>query len=217
MATTDDLDDKARKSIARQTAPILAAMKRRPRGPVPAGGAGLTAPKAAATPKHAEDFVHCTLSLDGIENPPADLTELLEPKGVWLHLLRTGDTAPYFTTSEAQGFDDAHRVLAVTEGTLAQKIFDAVRALDTRDGKKKPAAVVRVVAVPALYAYALAVLRKAGPTAIVLAGPPALDGLTQADGYPEIPFRTFLTALAELRPGPDRAAAARPPGPLQYG
>lgn len=212
MASTDNLPAAIRDRVKKQTAPLLRAMLGAAAGPArkaKRGGLGIAPAEpaaeaeAAAAPKLAEDFVLCILSLEDVLQPPDNPQDLLRPKGFWLHLLRDDDKATHFTISESRDHEaDDPRVAVhtLTEGDLPDKIFQAALHLDEVDAphSDRDEDLVRVIWVPPLYTYALAVLRPEGAKVIVLS---MADGLDEAKKKPPadgVPFATFLKQLAAL-------------------
>jgi hypothetical protein len=214
MAGVDEFSPKQRKRVSEQTASFLAAAVageniRAKKGAKSAPKAAAVAVKKAKPPKLAESFVYITLPLAAVVDPPEDLSALLAPSGSWLHLIRTGADATHFAISDTRGFDDSHTVLALTEGDLPQKIYAAVKWLDAKDGDGHAQDTVRVLAFPALFVYALCILRKKGPTAIVVSTQPKLGDSSDKD-LEEIPL---VNLLQELKPAAQAALAqAKAPG-----
>lgn len=213
MADVDALPPKERKSVSEQLASFMVAMNAgdatlaKSNAALPKGGKATPKAKVAtAKPKPsklAESFIFVAISLTAVVKPPEDLAELLEPQGHWLHLVRTGTKATHFAISDSLGFDDTHKVMALTEGILPQAIFDAIKWVDAKDKAKLAQGLVRVVAFPALFCYALCILRKDGPTAVRLPAPPdeptdaGPKSVKVAHVYEEVPLGKLLNDLKE--------------------
>jgi len=199
MATPQEMKAKDRKSVAAQTASMMAMMTSSGGARKLSGGKTAMAPKVPVEPpKMAEDFPYIMIPLATVIDPPEDLSTLLKPSGTWLHLVRSGTKSSYFSVS-----DDEQQVLSLTRGDLPQKIFNAVQWLDGEDDEDNDDP-VSVLSIPALYVYALGILRKEGPTVVVVSGPEGI-GYKDRKKFSPVSMVEFLKKLAKL--DPDRLKA----------
>ena len=185
MAHSDPLPAGAAQSVAAQLGPFLT------------GPAGLPIPAFAAAnpPTLTESFAVCVVGADQVKNPPADLTALTEPVGLWHHQIRVGNTASHFARSTKQAFAGPGLVVQEwTESPLAEKIDAAITWVDQHVPGE---ATVRLLIVPAYYVHAFLIVRGDQSTALLIEQP---GGFTQLQYQQEYPLRQFLELLAKEQP-----------------
>jgi hypothetical protein len=199
MATPDKLAAKTRTSVAAQAssylkfAPPPAARAAAPADDAAApkaaaGKAKAKAAKAPAAPKPGNQrqsmgagFARCTITAAEVMHRPKDLASLLRPSGYWVHLV----TRPGENTGCAIcqcGMDPkVQNVVGMMFGDLGKQIEDAAYWLDEHDDIDDD--IVRLVHFPEFQVYALGVLRKTGPKAVLVSAPWDDKALTKHREY----------------------------------
>jgi hypothetical protein len=186
MAQPDPLPPAARSAVAKQLGQFLAMPKTGPK-----------AFAAAVGPELTESLAVCTIGADQVQNPPADLSTLVQPSGLWHHQIRTRTGPTHMAWSRQQGFGpDDQEVQQVVESPISDKLDRAMAWVDRHVPRDD--ATVRLLVIPAYYVNALAIIRKKKYTAVLVDQPPGFTRLTYEREYP---LRDFLKRLAREKVG----------------
>jgi hypothetical protein len=188
MATTDTLDNATRTAIAGKLASFVAKS-----ATLPAAPAAAAAPAASSL---GESLNICTLTVEQVLHPPADLAAIAKPSGMWHHQVHTGGVATHTARTHVSGLGGGgHEVTQVFETPIARKIDDAIAWLDTQLGDTP--ATVRLLIAPAYYLHALLVIRGNDYSAVVADQPATYTQLKIKTLYP---LKDFVAKLALENP-----------------
>jgi hypothetical protein len=186
VAHTDPLPQSALTQVARQVGQFLI----RPA----TAAAALTVPSA---PELAESLAICFAGADQVADPPADLSVLAQPSGLWHHQIRTAAGPTLSAWSRQAGFDPATLdVQQVVESPVAARLDQAMAWVDR--AVPDNAVTARLLVIPAYYVHALLLIRGKKLTAVLVDQP---AGFTALKYQKEYPLREFLKRLSKEQPG----------------
>jgi hypothetical protein len=183
VPTTDRLSDDALDSIAGQLGEFLA------------GGFTTAAAGPGFPTEVGESFAMCSVTLQQVRRPPADLRVLARPSGYWHHQLRTNGVVTHTAVSTKPGFGPVHEVEQVFASPLAGRIDAAITWVDKH---VKGKGTVRLLVIPAYLTHGLLVVRPDDTLEAVLVDQPEqYSHLHHETAYP---LADFLKRLAKETP-----------------
>jgi hypothetical protein len=185
MAKPDHLEPAVLRSVANQLSHFLAA----PRGLMP------LALGAIRKPELAESLAVCFVTAAQVTNPPADITVLARPSGLWHHQVWTEAGPTHMARSNQQGFSGVElEVSQLMESPIVAKVDAVVDWIDeflTDDD-----ATIRLLLIPAYYVHALLIVRGDKLSAVLVDQPTTF---TQLKYEKEYTLKQFLKRLAKER------------------
>jgi hypothetical protein len=144
-------------------------------------------------PELAESLAVCLITAAEVNEPPADLSVLARPSGMWHHQLRTSTGTTHFARSTQHGFRGPElQVELCTASAIPSKLDDAIAWIDEQVPDDD--VVVRLLVIPAYFVHALLVIRGKKFSAVLVDQPATFQRLQYRKLYT---LRDFLKRLSK--------------------